>query len=250
MNGQMIRTLQSREELTMSREELRKRGLDFTDPKRTQLWRFFYRLRFRQPAPDVDFIKSWDVANAARMIENAVPNTDTPILDMGCYNSEILYVLDAMGYGKLHGCDLNPLCTWMPYWSRIHYAVSDLTHTRYPDHFFGAITCLSVIEHGVPVEPLVKEVRRLLRPDGVFIVTTDYDATGHVHSLAKNLLVFGREWKIFTPEDVKDLISQFQRVGFSLLCPQTNEDTHSQCPIQWNGENYTFTLVYLKAPCA
>jgi 2-polyprenyl-3-methyl-5-hydroxy-6-metoxy-1,4-benzoquinol methylase len=100
----------------------------------------------------------WDVANAIRLIEQRVPNRDGPILDMGCFKSEILYALHKMGDRQVHGCDLNPLCRWMPYWNKIHYRASDITKTPYPDRSFVANTCMAVVEHGVPLDPLADEV--------------------------------------------------------------------------------------------
>jgi 2-polyprenyl-3-methyl-5-hydroxy-6-metoxy-1,4-benzoquinol methylase len=175
----MIHTLQSWQEISQSRETLQAKGLDFTDPLKTRIWRFLFDLRFRYRLlpPQPDIIKSWDVLQTTKLIQSTILNPKTPILDMGCFNSEILYVLHKLGYKSLHGCDLNPICRWMPFWHKIRYQMADLTATAYPDRYFGAITCLSVIEHGVSQDKLISEIRRLLLPGGLFILTTDYDAT-------------------------------------------------------------------------
>ena len=81
-------------------------------------------------------MKSWDVANALRVIEAAAPGRSTPVLDMGCYNSEVVYALHALGYRNVHGCDLNPLSRWLPYWHAVRYTPADLTATPYPDATF------------------------------------------------------------------------------------------------------------------
>ncbi len=246
----MLQTLQSWQEIQKSREQLQERGLDYTDPLKTRFWRFLFDLRFRYrllpPQPDVT--KSWDVAKAVEIIVSTVPNKLAPILDMGCFNSEILYVLHGLGYKFLHGCDLNPICRWMFFWHQIRYCVADLTQTSYPDHYFAAITCLSVIEHGVPLDNLVKEVRRILRPGGLFILTTDYDATGKEHKIPEDFQVFGLSWTIFNQATLQELIQKFIDVGFHLLEPDRVLSTHTECPITWHGESYTFVMVALKAP--
>ncbi|MDM9383275.1 methyltransferase domain-containing protein [Chlorogloeopsis sp. ULAP01] len=246
----MLQTLQSWQEIQNSREQLQERGLDFTDPLKTRFWRFLFDLRFRYqllpPQPDVT--KSWDVAKAVEVITSTVPNKLAPILDMGCFNSEILYVLHALGYKSLHGCDLNPICHWMFFWHQIRYCIADLTQTSYPNHYFAAITCLSVIEHGVPLDNLVKEVRRILQPGGLFILTTDYDATGQEHKIPEDFQIFGLNWTIFNQATLQELIQKFIDVGFHLLEPDRVLNTHTECPITWHGENYSFVMVALKAP--
>jgi SAM-dependent methyltransferase len=167
---------------------------------------------------------------------------------MGCFNSEILYGLDALGYRALAGCDLNPMCRWMPRWDRIKYRVVDLTKTPYSDASFGAITCLSVIEHGVPLGSFVQEVARLLRPGGVFVFTTDYDATRHEHAIDDSFRLFGQSWRIFTPEALTELIGAFEDLGLELLDPGRIDRRHAECPIDWNGQSYTFVMVGLRKP--
>jgi SAM-dependent methyltransferase len=244
----MIQILQSREQLEQSRERLRARNLDFTDPARARFWRMVYRVRYRTPLPPADFIKSWDVCSAVEIIERHQPDRRTPILDMGCFNSEILYALHALGYRRLHGCDLNPMCRWMPYRHRIRYRLADLTATPYPDHHFGAITSISVIEHGVPIEPLVREVARLLRPGGIFLFTTDYDASGESHEVSEDFRVFGQSWTIYEPATLAGVVERFQAEGFTLLDPEKGAGEHRERPISWNGQEYTFALVTLRAP--
>ena len=244
----MMITLKSESDLREGRARLRARGVDFTDPKRLGIWRLPYRLRFRVDLPDADPLKSWDVANALSLIEANVPDHEAPVLDMGCFNSEILYALHELGYRRVHGCDLNPLCRWMPYWHRIDYREADLTRTPYPDHEFAAITCLSVVEHGVPLDALAQEVARLLRPGGLFVFTTDFDATGSPHEISPEFRVFGQNWTIFSPETLAHLVGLFTSRGFTLIDPGSVDTTHDDRPVHWNGQDYTFVLVALRAP--
>lgn len=242
----MILTLKSNDELLACRAGLKSRNLDFSDPARARFWRLLYRIRFRRRLPPADVLKSWDVAHAVSILEAAVPDRDTPILDMGCFNSEVVYALAALGYRNLHGCDLNPLCRWMPYWNRVKYAYADLTKTPYPDHSFGALTCLSVIEHGVPVDALAAEADRLLRPGGVFLFTTDFDATGRPHAIDPEYRVFGQSWRIFTPGELDEVIGRFLARGFAPLDPARRDLDHAECPVHWNRQDYTFVLVALR----
>ena len=101
----------------------------------------------------------------------------------------------------------------------MQYACSDLTATPYPEGSFGAITCLSVIEHGVPLDAMAAEVDRLLKPGGVFLFTTDFDGTGQSHTIDPKFQVFGQSWTIFDPETLEGVIDRFRNRGFTLLGP-------------------------------
>lgn len=244
----MLRTLQSQKELLECREQLRLRGVDFTDGRRLRMWAVVFWLRYRHRMPLPDVLKSWDVWHALTAIENSRIERREPILDMGCHNSEILYVLHALGYRELHGCDLNPLCRRLPFWHRIHYRAVDVTCTPYPDRSFAAITCLSVIEHGVRIESLTREVTRLLRPGGIFVLTTDYDGTGDRHVVSESLRPFGLTWKIYSPEGLRRVLTEFQNAGLSLLGPEAMARTQAERPIYWNDHQYTFALAVMRAP--
>ena len=244
----MIRTLQSNSEIVSARDNLRKQGLDFSEPGSKRLWDTMYSLRFRTAAPPWEMMKSWDVANVLEIAERQFPQRDAPVLDLGCYNSAILWVLHRRGFGSLFGCDLNPLCKWMPYWNSIHYQAADLTHTAYPDHAYSLISCLSVIEHGVPLDALVAEVKRLLKPGGIFVFTTDYDATGNSREVAPESRPFNLDWKIYSRLDLWEIIGKFERAGLSLLEPNNVVDCHEARPITWEGQSYTFVMVALRAP--
>ena len=91
----MIEVLQSYEQITQGRENLKEQGYDFSDPNRLHLWRFIFNLRYRWrspfPVPDVE--KSWDVWWSYKVISEFMKDKSAPVLDMGCFNSEILLFL-------------------------------------------------------------------------------------------------------------------------------------------------------------
>src|SRR5690349_9320061 len=105
--------------------------MDFTDPSKAGVWRLIFSARFRTRAPQTDKLKSWDVANMVQLIQRFAPRHGSSVLDLGCFNSEILWALKSSGYNNLHGCDLSPLCKWMPYWTTIDYRCADMTRTGY-----------------------------------------------------------------------------------------------------------------------
>ena len=241
----MIKVLQSFDEIGRARADLATLGVDFTNRSLTRLWRLLYRLRYRAPLPDADRMKSWDVLHALKLIRQHVTHS-SHVLDMGCYNSEILWALHRSGFRHLAGCDLNPLCRWMPYWHRIDYRLADLTRTPFPDASMGALTCLSVVEHGVPIDGLVAEARRLLKPGGLLVFTTDFDGTGARHEIDPAFRVFEQSWQIFSRETLRQLTDKFLQAGFSWLDAEQLSLDHTERPIHWNDQDYTFVMVVLR----
>jgi SAM-dependent methyltransferase len=74
----------------------------------------------------------------------------------------------------------------------IHLVYQDLEqdcHLPYPDAYFSAVTMLAVFEHIAPhrLVELLKEVHRVLQPDGVYIMTTPAGWTGWLLGLMAGL---------------------------------------------------------------
>lgn len=62
------------------------------------------------------------------------------------------------------------------YFDRIHFTCASLTAMPYPDRMFDRVFCISVLEHMPPVEVgrALAELARVVRDDGLVIVTLDY----------------------------------------------------------------------------
>lgn len=187
-----------------------------------------------------DFIKSWDVLETINFLDSQIKKTD-PILDIGCYASEILPALHQIGYTNLTGVDLNPLVNEMPYQKAIQYDVANFMYTNFQDSSFAAITSISVIEHGFSPEPLLREMARLLKSDGIFVASFDYsmkkiDTTG--------TKFFGMDWLIFSKEDVIQFIDTAKGFGLTPV-----GELNYECldfPIECAGKKYTFGWLVFK----
>lgn len=155
-------------------------------------------------APDLrpDAIKSWDVELALEAIEASV-DRNAAVLDMGSVACAILPALHRLGYQRLHGVDLDPQVLRMPCHDAIDYSTQDMTATNFEDATFSAITSISVIEHDLQADALLREVARLLRPGGVFLFSTDYwpdkiDTSG--------VMLFDLPWAIFSAEEIAAIV--------------------------------------------
>jgi glycosyltransferase involved in cell wall biosynthesis/SAM-dependent methyltransferase len=232
-----MRVLKTHEQIMMARRELDRRGLSFIE---SRVRSFLRRVGFTNGVAIGDVVKSWDVLATVELIEKHV-QADAAVLDIGCYASEILLSLDALGYTNLTGIDLNPELRRMPFEGRIRYVNGDFMRTEFPDASFRAITAISVIEHGFDGNNLLREMSRLLVPGGLFIASFDYwpdkiDTTG--------VEFFGMDWRIFSRGEVARFVDDAARYGFR----RTGEmqDESGDRAIIHAGWEYTFAWLVME----
>lgn len=126
------------------------------------------------------------------LLENGGFEKGLKCLDAGCGQSPIpayLYGLgcEAHGLDYLQGEKGNYPKTygvpreWEKKWAgKIQYHHGTMFEAPFPDNTFDRITCISVLEHILSPRqphahfPCLKELRRILKPGGLLIVTVDY----------------------------------------------------------------------------
>lgn len=164
--------------------------------------------------PHGDPRKHWDAISALRFILDR-RSVDDRVLEVGAtLYSVMLTWLYQLGYRCLRGIDFvyeRPVRRGC-----IRYEPGDLTRTRFADGSFDIVCSMSVIEHGVDASAYFAEMARLLSPGGLLITSIDYwrdpvDTRGE--------LAFGVPIRIFTPEDVRDLLRTGQAYGFAPTGP-------------------------------
>jgi SAM-dependent methyltransferase len=226
-----LEVLSNSEDNRRARAEMRRRGLDFATPHFARLLRKTHLI----PGINVGLLqKSWDVLRSLQFIEQHVSKT-TPILDLGAFGSEILCSLYKMGFSDLTGIDLNPMLVQMPYGQNIKYVTGDYTSTTFPEEAFGAITAVSVIEHGYCASKVFPEISRLLKVGGYFVGSTDYwpekiDTSG--------IIAYGVDWTIFSKSEFSDLVQEAGRYGL-VPAGQLNFQA-SERTVSWLHRSYTF----------
>lgn len=187
--------------------------------------------------------KSWDHVAAVRAIVSATTDS-ARVLDAGAeFYSNVLPALYVCGYRHLYGMNLafaDPARR-----GPIQFLPGDITRTGFPNGYFDAVTCMSVIEHGVPLEAYFREMFRILKPGGLLITSTDYypepiDTGGK--------LAHGAPVKIFSRTEMEAMLALAARCGF-----QSTGDLCLECeerPIRWAqyGLDYTFAIFTLRTP--
>jgi SAM-dependent methyltransferase len=185
--------------------------------------------------------KNWDhLAAVSTILERT--SVAACILDAGGeFYSNVLPALFVYGYRILYGINLS--FTDPARRGPIRYLPGDITHAPFPSAFFDAITCLSVIEHGVPLESYFREMHRLLKPGGLLITSTDYYPRP-VNT--QGMLAHGAPVKIFSKAEIQSALSLAQDIGLRSTGEVDLECTDK--PIRWDAYDleYTFVLFTLQ----
>ena len=119
-----------------------------------------------------------------------------------------------------------------------------MSSTNYPNNFFDYVTSISVIEHGVNVNSFFSEVSRVLKPGGLFLVSTDY----WEHKIkTSHKFPYGEKFGpmiVFDKEEVTEMIAHAESLGLILegdwqACKVKNKVIH------WErmDEHYTFAFL-------
>lgn len=185
--------------------------------------------------------KNWDSLAALACILANTSNR-ARVLDAGSeLYSRILPWLCLYGYKRLVGINL----VFKEETKRrpITYKYGDVTRTHYDPASFDAITCLSVVEHGVDLEAYFREMSRVLKPGGVLITSTDYWQTPID---AKGQQMYGVPVHIFTQPEILQAIELAERCGFALTAPI--DLTCNERVVHWKevGLDYTFLIFSLR----
>ena len=146
--------------------------------------------------------KNWDSLAALGAVLRRT-GTEGRVLDAGgIMESVISSWLWLYGFRNLW-C-INPVFAAPFRHGGIRYEPGDATDTRFEPATFDAVTCLSVVEHGVDLDGYFREAARILKPGGALVTSTDYfpdpiDTTGKQ--------AYGVPVKIFNRDEIDDALA-------------------------------------------
>lgn len=111
---------------------------------------------------------------AINMAKRHVSNI-TRFLDLGCGNGYYtLLIGNKLNAQEIYGVDIDEVKLRKASSRGIRAFKVDLNSDKlpFPDNYFDLVTALEVIEHLINPDNMLKEVYRVLKPNGVFILST------------------------------------------------------------------------------
>ena len=151
----------------------------------------------------------------ARLIRPIYPHGGR-ILDIGCATGNFLHMMRRLGSWELYGLDISPAATkYARERCGVNTFTGELADAGYPDTHFDVVTMWDVMEHVYDPTSTMIEVRRILKPAGLFLVRVPNVATWDAR-------LFGGYWGgydaprhlyVFSPETFRGLL---QKAGFQV----------------------------------
>ena len=183
-----------------------------------------------------DLPKNWDALAALAVVLDHTDPTSA-VLDAGAeYYSPLLPSLSLYGYRNLVGVNLAFRKTVRR--GPIRYEPGDLTRTMFEPGTFDAVTCLSVIEHGINLDDYFREMARILKPRGILVTSTDYWPEPLTTGSAS---VYGYPVKIFNEAEIRSALQLSERHGFELTGPV--DLVAREKAVRWERVGLDFTYV-------
>lgn len=191
-----------------------------------------------------DVQKDWDSLKALFYLFTKT-EPSAKILDAGGgIHSPVLNALSSYGYENLYACDIVDVnSTPERFSNKIKFSIQSIENTNYPDRFFNAVTCLSVIEHGVDHRNFFAEMSRIMEKEGLLIITADYwpdyvDCTG-IFPYGPN----NPEMKVYQAGEIEELVQMGKEFGFQLCSPLM---LHSdEKAVRWDDVDREYTFIFL-----
>lgn len=202
------------------------------------------RVRELRLLPHEDPPKDWD---SLAMLDCALTNAKRHelIIDAGAETySSLLPNLFLYGYTELIGLNLSFEKTFRR--GPIIYERGDITKTRFANNQVAFVACQSVIEHGVDMKSFFAEMSRILKPNGLLSISTDYYID---HVRTEGIEAYGVPVKIFSKNEIVEMLRLASEFGLVLEKPTLDLDCEEK-PIHWLGLDYTFVIFTLKKKAA
>ena len=93
------------------------------------------------------------------------------LLDVGCANGEFLFLAKKHGF-DVQGAEANAYTADIAMNNGLTVFNGTLQEARFEDHYFSVIYLGDIIEHVTDPVALIKECKRILKKEGIFVVST------------------------------------------------------------------------------
>lgn len=114
-----------------------------------------------------------DAVRRIALIEGHAAFSGARVLELGCATGEVGHAVAGRG-ARVAACDISGDCIALARrrYPEVGFLVSPVERLPFPDSTFDIVLAFELIEHLLRPSDFVAEVRRVLRPGGVVVLTT------------------------------------------------------------------------------
>lgn len=172
------------------------------------------------------------------------------VLDVGCAYGQGSYLLSQAGAKKVVGIDLSIKAVQYcqkTYKSRhLCFTRQDTLNCRFPDHYFNIICAFDIIEHLSKPDLFLREMSRLLKPNGTLFIITPNRGFFHLKNSRPLWPYHVREFSLC---EFKSLLEErFKNINF--LGQHTSKGRYATTPQKslWGHVNDILRGIYIYLP--
>lgn len=186
-----------------------------------------------------DRMKNWDLSLSV----NACMELDrgSRVLDAGSGSKAVFASsMHKLGFVNAYACDFQKISC-----DNVYRETCDIIDTPYPDSFFSAIACLSVIEHGVDLKLFAKEMNRIAKLGCKLLISTDFWPEPEDYSDRFPYGLNNPPMKLFNNSSVREFIDVLELHGWSVPEFENFMPTIER-PIHWERMNASYTFLWFE----
>lgn len=166
-----------------------------------------------------------------KKIKNHFAEKKVEILDVGCGAGFLTNEFAPEGY-PMTGVDLSKeslkVAAHYDKTKSVKYLEADALHLPFPDNSFDVVTCMDFLEHVENPELYIKEISRVLRPDGLF-----FFHTFNRNPLSWLLIIKSVEWLVKnTPKNMHVIQLFIKPSELSYFCQKAGLKTEEMTGIR------------------
>jgi len=155
------------------------------------------------------FRKHFDNEYLKRII-TLKPSPNGKILEVGCGTAQCTHKLSEKGYNSF-AMDYSPQARIFWNQEAAHFLIADGFHIPFKSDSFELVWNAGVLEHFTDPQPMLKEMIRVCKPDGMVFIIVPY-----VLNILAPLRIWGEE-RTFTKKMLKGLLKDLDEVGVKVL---------------------------------
>lgn len=199
--------------------------------------------------------RQWEYPYVYYSLLEAIEGKNAFVLDAGSGCTFFPFYAATKQNWQIHCCDID--ASLIPLFKLISdnekapvsFRLCDLDRLQYSNHIFDAVYCISVLEHVNNPERTVNELKKVLKNNGLFVLTFDVELT--FAGLKKTRQIIGYLSDKFVPKDELSLdLEKILHDKTILTTTYFEKMNHARLPptLQPSIKNTLWRILRLKSP--